>query len=52
MNDIKDIIEEIKSRSDIASIISSYINIKPSGSNYKGLFPFHGEKTPSLYINK
>ena len=51
MNDIKDIIEEIKSRSDIASIISSYINIKPSGSNYKGLCPFHGEKTPSFYIN-
>ena len=32
MNDIKDIIEEIKSRCDIASIISGYINIKPSGS--------------------
>ncbi|MBQ6631284.1 MAG: DNA primase [Romboutsia sp.] len=51
MNDIKDIIEEIKSRCDIASIISGYINIKPSGSNYKGLCPFHGEKTPSFYIN-
>lgn len=51
MNDIKDIIEEIKSRCDIANVISSYINIKPSGSNYKGLCPFHGEKTPSFYIN-
>ena len=51
MNDIKDIIEEIKSRCDIASVISNYINIKPSGSNYKGLCPFHGEKTPSFYIN-
>ena len=51
MNDIKDIIEEIKSRCDIANIISSYINIKPSGTNYKGLCPFHGEKTPSFYIN-
>lgn len=51
MNDIKDIIEELKSRCDIASIISSYINIKPSGTNYKGLCPFHGEKTPSFYIN-
>ena len=35
MNDIKDIIEEIKSRCDIANVISSYINIKPSGANYK-----------------
>ncbi|MCI9062621.1 MULTISPECIES: DNA primase [Romboutsia] len=51
MNDIKDIIEEIKNRCDIANIISSYMNIKPSGSNYKGLCPFHGEKTPSFYIN-
>ena len=51
MNDIKDIIEEIKSRCDIANVISSYINIKQSGANYKGLCPFHGEKTPSFYIN-
>ena len=51
MNDIKDIIEEIKSRCDIANVISSYIKIKPSGANYKVLCPFHGEKTPSFYIN-
>ena len=49
--EITDIIEEIKSRCDIANVISSYINIKPSGANYKGLCPFHGEKTPSFYIN-
>lgn len=51
MDDIKDIIEEIKSRCDIASIISEYMNIKQSGNNYKGLCPFHGEKTPSFYIS-
>ena len=51
MNDIKEIIEEVKSRCDIANTISEYMNIKPSGSNYKGLCPFHGEKTPSFYIN-
>lgn len=51
MNDIKDVIEEIKSRCDIVNVISNYINIKPSGANYKGLCPFHGEKTPSFYIN-
>ncbi|HIE5810602.1 TPA: DNA primase [Clostridioides difficile] len=51
MNDIKDIIEEIKARCDIASIISEYMNIKQSGANYKGLCPFHVEKTPSFYIN-
>lgn len=51
MNDIKEIIEEVKSRCDIVSTISQYMNVKPSGSNYKGLCPFHGEKTPSFYIN-
>ncbi|MBC6002829.1 DNA primase [Paeniclostridium hominis] len=51
MNDIKDKIEEIKSRSDIVKVISDYIKVQQSGANYKGLCPFHGEKTPSFYIN-
>ncbi|MBS5788308.1 MAG: DNA primase [Clostridioides difficile] len=51
MNDMKDIIDEIKSRCEISSIISEYMAIKQSGSNYKGLCPFHGEKTPSFHIN-
>ncbi|MGX4600642.1 DNA primase [Faecalimicrobium sp. JNUCC 81] len=51
MNDIKEIIEEVKSRCDVANVISQYMAIKQSGSNFKGLCPFHGEKTPSFYIN-
>ncbi|MBO5131391.1 MAG: DNA primase [Clostridium sp.] len=51
MNDIKEVIEDVKSRCDIVSTISQYMSVKPSGSNYKGLCPFHGEKTPSFYIN-
>ena len=51
MNDIKDIIEEVKSRCDIVHIISQYISIKQSGTNFKGLCPFHGEKTPSFYVS-
>ena len=51
MNDIKDIVEEVKGRSDIVSTLSGYINLQPSGTNYKGLCPFHGEKTPSFYVN-
>jgi DNA primase len=51
MNDIKEIIDEVKSRCDIVSTISQYIEVKQSGANYKGLCPFHGEKTPSFYIN-
>lgn len=48
MNDIKDIIEEIKARCDIASIISEYMNIKQSGANYKGYVHFMVKKTPSF----
>ena len=51
MNDIKDIVEEVKNRCDIANIISEYMPIKQSGANYKGLCPFHGEKTPSFHIS-
>ena len=51
MNDIRDVIEEVKSRCDIVDVISDYIKVQNSGANYKGLCPFHGEKTPSFYIN-
>lgn len=51
MNDMKEIIEEIKARCDIASIIGEYIKIQPSGQNYKALCPFHVEKTPSFHIS-
>ena len=48
---MKEIIEEIKYRSDIADIISDYVKLKPAGTNYKGLCPFHNEKTPSFHVN-
>ncbi|WP_300283061.1 DNA primase [Peptacetobacter sp.] len=51
MNDMKEIIDEIKARCDIASIIGEYIKIQPSGQNYKALCPFHVEKTPSFHIS-
>ena len=44
------VIEEIKYRSDIESVISSYITLKRRGKNLIGLCPFHGEKTPSFTI--
>ena len=51
MNDMKEIIEEIKARCDIASVIGDYIKIQHSGQNYKALCPFHVEKTPSFHIS-
>lgn len=52
MNDLKDIIEEIKSRCDIVDVISDYMHIEKSGSNYTGLCPFHSEKTGSFMVSK
>ncbi len=44
------IIEEIKYRNDIESVISSYVNLRRAGSNFSGLCPFHSEKTPSFVV--
>ncbi|MFR9210986.1 MAG: DNA primase [Intestinibacter bartlettii] len=52
LNDLKDIIEEIKSRCDIVDIISDYMHLEKSGSNYTGLCPFHSEKTGSFMVSK
>lgn len=51
MNDMHEIIEEIKLRNDIVDIISGYIHVKSAGLNYKALCPFHSEKTPSFSIS-
>ena len=40
-------LQELKLRSDITEIASSYVNLKRHGRNMVGLCPFHGEKTPS-----
>lgn len=45
-----EIIEEIKYRNDIETVIGSYVNLKRSGANAKGLCPFHSEKTPSFHV--
>ncbi len=43
-------IEEIKRRLSIVDIISQRVSLKKSGKNFKGLCPFHGEKSPSFYV--
>ncbi len=45
-------LEEIKARTDIVEFISDYVALKKSGQNYKGLCPFHSEKTPSFMVNQ
>ncbi len=45
-----DPVEEIKLRLDITEYIGRHVNLKKSGRNFKGLCPFHQEKTPSFYV--
>ncbi len=44
-------IDEIKSRLNIADIISERVTLKKAGRNFKGLCPFHTEKTPSFIVS-
>ena len=46
----KETIEEILARTDIEPLISSYVSLKRAGDTYKGLCPFHSEKSPSFTV--
>ncbi len=44
-------IQDIRSRIDIVGWIGRYVELKKAGRNWKGLCPFHGEKSPSFNVN-
>jgi len=46
------LLEDIKSGIDIVDFISDYVQLKKSGQNWKGLCPFHQEKTPSFMVSQ
>lgn len=46
-----DIINEVRQQANIVEIISEYVRLEQAGKNYKGLCPFHKEKTPSFVVN-
>ena len=47
----EEIIAEVLARNDIVDVVSSYIRIQRAGADYKGLCPFHSEKTPSFSVS-
>ena len=46
-----DIIDEIRHKIDIVDLVARYTTLKKAGRNYKGLCPFHKEKTPSFMVS-
>jgi DNA primase len=44
------VVDEVKERIDVVEFISSYVPLKKAGRTYKGLCPFHAEKTPSFVV--
>jgi|CXWL01.1.fsa_nt_gi DNA primase len=45
-------IDDLKHQADIVVVIQDYVQLKKTGATYKGLCPFHGEKTPSFHVNR
>lgn len=45
------VIDQIRERADIVDVISQYVSLKRTGNRYKGLCPFHAEKSPSFTVN-
>src|SRR3712207_9242633 len=46
----RDPVAEVRERTDIVELVGSYIQLKRTGRSYKGLCPFHQEKTPSFVV--
>ncbi len=44
-------VDQIKSKIDILSLVSSYMKLDKAGANWKGKCPFHNEKTPSFFVS-
>jgi DNA primase len=45
-------LDEVRTAADIVTVISDYVSLRKAGTSYKGLCPFHGEKTPSFNVNR
>jgi DNA primase len=45
------LLDEIRSRLDMVELVGQFVNLKRAGQHWKGLCPFHAEKTPSFTVN-
>ena len=44
-------IQDLLARADVVAVVGRHVELKKAGINYKGLCPFHGEKTPSFIVS-
>jgi DNA primase len=44
------VVEEVRDRADLVEVIGEHVSLKRAGKEFKGLCPFHNEKTPSFYV--
>ena len=49
-NMARDAVAEVRDRTEIVDLVSNYVQLKKTGRSYKGLCPFHQEKTPSFVV--
>ncbi|MBI4124806.1 MAG: hypothetical protein HY466_02605, partial [Deltaproteobacteria bacterium] len=52
MQNSKQILDEIRNRISIVNLVSEHVQLKRAGRNFKGLCPFHQEKTPSFTVTE
>jgi len=47
----QEVIERIREQTDIVELVSGYVPLKKVGRNWRGLCPFHAERSPSFYVS-
>src|SRR6187399_1508464 len=45
-------IDDLRLQANIVQVVQDYVPLKKAGTTYKGLCPFHSEKTPSFHVNR
>src|SRR6188474_2913888 len=46
----RDAVLEVRERTDMVELVGTYVQLKRTGRSFKGLCPFHQEKTPSFIV--